>query len=1221
MRLSAELLTVRNRLTANDVSPLERVRLAARGLEIRALLGASAQPQPEPAGATSIALTGKEFGEFPDTPEGKKELRAAAKTYLEGMRGQMVNCPVLGAKVEIRQRGIKETLAFSGNPKKLKLMHAIPQIIATATAAVREDNHKKAKKPFVEAYFFLKSTVELEGEQIALHVVIEQDDKGRLYYDLMVDPPKEKAMLDSSGVSPDNYSGLPQEQDIASVSKGSPDNYSGLLLDSSVGQLSGAVMLDDVGGLVLNLFLDGDVEGGATNEAAPGLKALATGTQVQKNGSVLVTGDPVALMAYAAANFDANKIKQADEGIVFTKAQARLAEFVPTSANTLASGAVIYEHGSMGGGASVAYQGETSGVARDLADLKGLMAREWGPEKFRAVFGEDASPEDVQAYQDNQQAISDRKAANAQAEADQAAAPELERQKAAEQAAAEAAELEQIRAKREEEARALYATTTGAGVSDNPVYQAYLDTLETLPTFEEGNAAFLGWAGIRVGEFEAKTGGRVGHSREAYLAYLREYAESHLSERARASRAAPGPSLTEKGNPLIDEAVLVDLGLIREVFGRWKYRYAVGAPELFATTKEGAIEQGSDAYAKADPSELLTKEQRFEKSNADFYADFDARYGKMSIDQVRNIMEAAKPDPVAHAAAVLREFNGGGRRTGPAVATQGAREGAELARHLERYLAEREAKEGTGTEVADQDIPKPVEGETPPSPPKPADIVEYTTKKGKVLRGIVRTDMTLEQAKAIDPYTWKMNGGYFIREKHLGEETSHIQAAPAPVVMTAEQQAEAVATAQRQAEERAKQALATQVEKLRQVANKAIDNADSSLNSDRKTNTSKRAREAGYAIEKASTDKAAAQTLNRLADSIEAGAGGMLAKLSSRAQLDELQRIMRRAMSDADSKLGGMEQSTRRGRPFEDNDLKFVTYPRPESWSNRYTNAAKTLATKSAKGNSRLIAALAKLGTGRERFVLDDAAIALTRKGYAELKKVKEGWDLVDPMEAIGRADRLARMGITDHVTLTAAIQELIPHLVEKAQEDPVKKAERAIIGQKVGIDFFPTPAHVAQRMARMARIREGMRVLEPSAGNGNLADAAKAEGGLVDVIEISSQLRDILTAKGYTVVDNDFEGFTPDKPYDAILMNPPFSQRRDAAHIMRAFGMLASGGTLVAIAGEGVFIGSDQKAVAFREWLDTHEADVEALEGGTFNDNALLAQTSANARLVMLRK
>lgn len=773
--------------------------------------------------------------------------------------------------------------------------------------------------------------------------------------------------------------------------------------------------------------------------AAPvplGPLAMATGLLVQKNGSVLVTGDPVALAAYAAATFDGLKVTQTADGVVFPKAKARLAEFVPTSAHQLASGAVVYEHGAMGGGASVVYEGKASGVARDLDDLKGVMAREWGAEKFRAVFGEEAGADDVQAYQDEQQAIADRKAQNEADAAERAAEPERERQEAAQQAAAEAAEVERIRAEREAEQRAEFAKTIGAGVAENPVYQAYLDTLEDLPAFEAGNSAFLGWAGIRAGEFEVKVGGRVSNNRDEYLAYLREYAETHLSERVRAQRTP-----------------------------------------------------------------------------------------------------AAAPDPA----------------------------------------------------------------------PVP-DIVEYTTKRGKVLRGIIRTDLSLADAKAIDPYTWKMNGGYFIREKHLGGDTSHIQAAPAPVVMTPEQQAEAVATAQRQAEERAKQALAIQVEKLRQVANSALDKADSSLNADRKTNTAKRAREAGYAIENAEANKAVAKTLHRVADAIEAGAGGALARLSSRAQLDELQRIMRRAMSDADSKLAGQQAYARRGRPFEDNDLKYLVFPRPWSWSNRYSRAAETMAKKAPTGNSRLIAALAKLGNGPDRFDLDAAAIALTRKGAAVLKAVKENWDLADPMESIARAERLARMGITDQPSLVAAVEALIPHLVEKAQEDPVKKAERAIVGQKVGIDFFPTPAHVAQRMARLANIREGTRVLEPSAGNGNLADAAKAEGGQVDVIEISSQLRDILTAKGYTVVDHDFDGFTPDKPYDAIVMNPPFSNRQDAAHIMRAFGMLAGGGTLAAIAGEGVFFGKDQKAVAFREWLEQHSADVEPLEAGTFNDNALLA-------------
>ena len=48
-----------------------------------------------------------------------------------------------------------------------------------------------------------------------------------------------------------------------------------------------------------------------------------------------------------------------------------------------------------------------------------------------------------------------------------------------------------------------------------------------------------------------------------------------------------------------------------------------------------------------------------------------------------------------------------------------------------------------------------------------ADIVEHVTGRGKTLRGIVRTDLTLEQAKEIDPYTFRKDGGYFIREKHV----------------------------------------------------------------------------------------------------------------------------------------------------------------------------------------------------------------------------------------------------------------------------------------------------------------------------------------------------------------------------------------------------------------------------------------------------------------------
>ncbi len=272
---------------------------------------------------------------------------------------------------------------------------------------------------------------------------------------------------------------------------------------------------------------------------------LATSTRPQKNGAVLVTGNPAALAAYAAANFDGLKVTETADGILLPKSKANLATFIPTSSLTLPSGAVVYEHA--GGGASISYQGYLSGVARNASDLKAILAREWGPAKYRAAFGEDAHSEDVQAYQEEQQAITDRKAANAAAEADRAAAPERERQQAAVEAQAAAEKVERIRSEREAESRANFEKTVGAGIVSNPVYQAYLDTLEQLPTFEEGNAAFLGWAGIRAGEFERKVGGRVGQNRDDYLAYLREYAEAHLSDRVRAQREPAGGGIALTG--------------------------------------------------------------------------------------------------------------------------------------------------------------------------------------------------------------------------------------------------------------------------------------------------------------------------------------------------------------------------------------------------------------------------------------------------------------------------------------------------------------------------------------------------------------------------------------------------------------------------------------------------------------------------------------------------
>ena len=216
---------------------------------------------------------------------------------------------------------------------------------------------------------------------------------------------------------------------------------------------------------------------------------------------------------------------------------------------------------------------------------------------------------------------------------------------------------------------------------------------------------------------------------------------------------------------------------------------------------------------------------------------------------------------------------------------------------------------------------------------------------------------------------------------------------------------------------------------------------------------------------------------------------------------------------------------------------------------------------------------------------------------------------------------RLQRLGILQQAELRAALGEYLTQRAGAKALDPVKAAELAIAGQKVGVDFFPTPKPLAARMATLAGIKPGMRVLEPSAGNGHLADAARAQGAEVDAVEVSDALRNILGAKGHRLAGRDFNEFETAQPYDAILMNPPFSDRQDAAHIQRAWDLLKPGGTLVALAGEGVFFGQDLKAKTFRAWLDAHEAEVEKLPEGSFLDRTLPQTTGVNARLLVLHK
>jgi len=147
------------------------------------------------------------------------------------------------------------------------------------------------------------------------------------------------------------------------------------------------------------------------------------------------------------------------------------------------------------------------------------------------------------------------------------------------------------------------------------------------------------------------------------------------------------------------------------------------------------------------------------------------------------------------------------------------------------------------------------------------------------------------------------------------------------------------------------------------------------------------------------------------------------------------------------------------------------------------------------------------------------------------------------------------------------------------------------------------------------------MSVLEPSAGMGHIAERIREAGVEPDVIELSGKRRELLEAKGFNIVGSDFVETQPVAGYDRIIMNPPFSDRRDAEHVRHAYDILKPGGRLVAIMGEGVFFGQDKKAQAFRDWLDEVGGTSEKLEEGTFLDPSLPVNTSVSARMVVIDK
>ncbi len=157
--------------------------------------------------------------------------------------------------------------------------------------------------------------------------------------------------------------------------------------------------------------------------------------------------------------------------------------------------------------------------------------------------------------------------------------------------------------------------------------------------------------------------------------------------------------------------------------------------------------------------------------------------------------------------------------------------------------------------------------------------------------------------------------------------------------------------------------------------------------------------------------------------------------------------------------------------------------------------------------------------------------------------------------------------------------------------------------------------------MVAFAKIQEGDKILEPSAGLGHIADyiADNFQGVELHCVEINNSLKKALETKGHNVVDSDFTQFIGSYDYDKIIMNPPFEDNQDIAHVVHAYGLLKKGGRMVAIMGEGAFFRTGKAETEFRNWLNEVGATNEQLPEGSFKSS--FRPTGVNTRIVIIDK
>lgn len=158
----------------------------------------------------------------------------------------------------------------------------------------------------------------------------------------------------------------------------------------------------------------------------------------------------------------------------------------------------------------------------------------------------------------------------------------------------------------------------------------------------------------------------------------------------------------------------------------------------------------------------------------------------------------------------------------------------------------------------------------------------------------------------------------------------------------------------------------------------------------------------------------------------------------------------------------------------------------------------------------------------------------------------------------------------------------------------------------------FSTPLPIAEAATYLAGVQPTDKVLEPSAGTGNLINALRGTGAQVHANELSPRRAAVLRTQGHEVTTEDALRLPlSGRRYNVVITNPPYGSIKKGQYsgfgaapfgatdlsqrfIAAAMESLVDGGRLVAVMPENTM---KSQAAAFRKWLEENHTPVAYIQ------------------------